>query len=58
MSKRPQVNKDLRAMVLGDTIDNAVAGRVDDEGNVIPKGMPRWRWEMGKRLRNWRKINK
>ena len=54
MSKRPQINKDLRAMVLGDTIENAVAGRIDDEGNEIPKGMPRWRWEMGKRRKKVR----
>ena len=49
MSKRPQINKDLRGMLLGDTIENAVAGRTDEEGNIIPEGMPRWRHRMGKR---------
>ena len=49
MSKRPQINKDLRGILLGDTIENAVAGRKDEEGNEIPEGMPRWRHRMGKR---------
>lgn len=55
MNERPQINKDLRGMLLGDTIENAVAGRTDKKGNEIPEGMPRWRWRMEKRRRTLKK---
>lgn len=45
----PQKNKDMLAILRGDTIENAVAGRTDENGNEIPEGMPRWRWRMGQR---------
>lgn len=49
--EKPEINRVMSQILRGDTIENAVAGRTDENGDPIPEGMPRWRHRMGKRRR-------